>query len=596
MAFLGEINHGVGATLNGSMPAGLLAMIGEDAKRYVIANPSGEAPIQVDCIETLTTVFTKTEAQWRTDLAGLSLGFTGTAFLGTEWGVPGTKYFFAVGYVEKVGYDEIVGVRYKIVDTSTLTVDGGFRYSARGYIGTFRLSPGCNGAAHIDSKCYAVCNTGGNLFDYANTFKAHLIELELTGTQINAASESWDGQITELPWEWGFLRANNERSYWDRACLIEVDAGIRIDCYIGKTEVDGNGGGLSPTIAALSAPAMLSTVVNPATHTHTGSNNVSASYGIPFSDTGLTYAGGAGTGRDDYTSPFQCSDGKIRMARGFSDLRNGRVREFSINATTGAITVGAVTDWELRNSAIALDQAREFIQVFKDGSDILWMLQADEYYAFGTVTGGSTPEEEDDEDVGDFEALCVVDWDPCILTPEDITVAIVAPTVSPGRSLSGREQVVQPDAGFFTVTLHRVKVWSETELQTWREYELKLDGRNNSACVPLYEAKLSDTPIVAVAGATAAVGAVRVTITQSAGASVRAGMHFEVGERAYRLMSNSGTSWRVWPPLRKAIANGAALNFNDPKLRCRMVRDDGMALTLEHLQFGKRDVVFVEDV
>ncbi len=200
------------------------------------------------------------------------------------------------------------------------------------------------------------------------------------------------------------------------------------------------------------------------------------------------------------------------------------------------------------------------------------------------------------EDVPDDVTPCDVEWDACVLVPRNITVEIVSPTSSPGRSHSGRQQIVQHDAGFLRVTLHDVKVWSSDELFTWREYESTLDGRNGTCCVPLYEAKLSDTPIAATLGASAPVGAVSLTINQTTGAPIRAGMHFQVGERAYRLISGSGTSWKVRPPLRDAVTSGDSLNFNDPSLRCRLERDDGMDLMLEHLRFGKKTVTFVEDV
>jgi hypothetical protein len=73
-------------------------------------------------------------------------------------------------------------------------------------------------------------------------------------------------------------------------------------------------------------------------------------------------------------------------------------------------------------------------------------------------------------------------------------------------------------------------------------------------------------------------------------------MHFQVGPWVYVLVSGSGTDWRVWPPLRAAVTIGTSLNFNDPRLRCRLATDDAMDIMLEHLRFGKPDVRFIEDV
>lgn len=598
MAFIGEINHG--ASLAPSMPSGLLTMVGQDGQHYVLANPLGATPIVLDHVEGVATVWTRTEAQWRTDLASLSMGDTGTAFISTEWGAPGTPYLYAAGYIDKGGYFEVVIVEYTIVDSSTVTVSDGFRYSTLGYTG---VPDYVNAVAVIGTDCYIVCSTGGSLVNFNPTHKAHLVKLPLTGGGVDASSESWEGQITELPWEWGFLRAINGRPYFSRASIFEVEDGIRVDCYIGKTEVDGNGNGLSPTIAALSEPAVLSTIVSPGTHTTSGSTDVSDEYGVPFADTGLTFSGSPGTSRDDYTSPYLCADGKLRMGRGNSeDTTLGRIREFDLDTSgAGTVSPAAVNDYTLTDDPPALGQDIEFLQVFSEGSDLYWMIWSDEFYAFGILEDATEVDEPDDEDCGsededDAAAPCLFEWDECLLVPESITVELVSPSVSPGRSLTGREQVIQPDAGCWRVTLSGIKVWSEDELLKWREYESALNGRTGTCCVPLYEGILSSTPIAATLGADAAIGVVRLTINQSAGATIRAGMHFQVGERSYRLISGSGTNWRVLPPLRDALTSGATLNFNDPRLRCRLERDDGMDIMLELLRFGKPSVTFIEDV
>ncbi len=178
---------------------------------------------------------------------------------------------------------------------------------------------------------------------------------------------------------------------------------------------------------------------------------------------------------------------------------------------------------------------------------------------------------------------------------------MVSPTVSPGRSLSSREQVVQADAGYWRITLFGIKVWTETELLLWREYESALNGRTGTVLVPLYEAPLTSTPIVALAGADYDIGLVRIGVVQSAGATIRKGMHFSAGDRGYRIERVFGTdagiiSVLIWPPLRDFIESAEALNFNTPRVRCRLERDDGMNINLEHLKFAKPDVTVVEDV
>ena len=120
--------------------------------------------------------------------------------------------------------------------------------------------------------------------------------------------------------------------------------------------------------------------------------------------------------------------------------------------------------------------------------------------------------------------------------------------------------------------------------------------------MPFYEGKLSATPIIATMAGDFSPGDVRLSIAQTAGATIRGGMHFSTNERGYRIKrvlgvdGDSITTVIVWPPLRDVIANGATLDFNTPTVRCRLERDDGMAIMLEHLKFGKHTVAFVEDV
>lgn len=206
------------------------------------------------------------------------------------------------------------------------------------------------------------------------------------------------------------------------------------------------------------------------------------------------------------------------------------------------------------------------------------------------------------EDEADAIEPCDVEWPECDLVPTDIDVEVVSPTKSPGRSFNGNERVVQQDSGYWRITLTGIKVWTEEELLLWRDIESTLNGRNGTCCVPFYEGKLSATPIVATAGTDATIGASRMGITQSAGATVQNGMHFSVGDYGYvieRVFGTDGdgiTSVLLWPPLREAITTGQSLNFNTPKVRCRLERDDGMEINLELLTFAKQTVVFVEDV
>lgn len=229
-------------------------------------------------------------------------------------------------------------------------------------------------------------------------------------------------------------------------------------------------------------------------------------------------------------------------------------------------------------------------------------------------TGGSvttcndspgTPDPVEDDCEGEDEADAAPTpetWPTCDFVPEDIDVQAVSASATPGRAHSGRQQFVQQAAGHWRIELIGIPIWTKTLALQWRALEAKLDGRNGTILVPFYEGKLSSTSITATAAGAYEPGDVRIAITQTAGATIRAGMHFSVSDRGYRIkkrLSDDGDGNAqvvIWPPVRDAIAHGATLNFNTPHVRCRLERDDGMGIMFEHLKYGKHNVAFVEDV
>lgn len=211
------------------------------------------------------------------------------------------------------------------------------------------------------------------------------------------------------------------------------------------------------------------------------------------------------------------------------------------------------------------------------------------------------PDECGSEDEAD-DLATAIDWPKCVLVPASINVEVVSQTVSPGRSFTGIEQIIQPDAGFWRITYSGIPIRNKAHALQWRETESALNGRNNPVMVPLYEAKLSSTPVVAVVVDDKPIGAAAgITLFQSAGETITAGMHFQAGDYAYRIKrvvdeDDGLTTVTIFPPLRQAISADDVLDFNDPHCRCRLERDDGMDVNLELLRFASPSVSFVEDV
>jgi len=211
------------------------------------------------------------------------------------------------------------------------------------------------------------------------------------------------------------------------------------------------------------------------------------------------------------------------------------------------------------------------------------------------------PDECGEEDEADALQTAIT-WSQCELVPGSISVDVVAPSVSPGRSFSGIEQLVQPEAGYWRITYHDVPIRTRADVLRWREIEGALEGRNGVILIPVYEAKLSSEAIAASAAEDYEIGETRIGIVQTAGSVLPAGIHFSHGGRLYRITrihsQETGETYDVsiYPPLRAAIAADDSLDFNTPECRCRLERDDSMDLNLELLRFSRPSVTFVEDV
>lgn len=229
-----------------------------------------------------------------------------------------------------------------------------------------------------------------------------------------------------------------------------------------------------------------------------------------------------------------------------------------------------------------------------------------------------------------------VSWPMDLLKPAGGRAKPAFATISGGRSLSGIEQVIANDAGFWTLTMHELTVTSEDALRVWNEIELILGGRSGTVLVPVltnsipYPVDGNGDPITAYAESAHSDGAyfsdgsgyaqdvisattensiaARAVTGQfrfSAGGELKAGMYWGVGERAYRIKSidssftdGSGTVYVVsfWPPAREAIAGGTALELLDPRFRARLATDSEMAFDADVLYRGRPSLDFIEDV
>lgn len=199
-------------------------------------------------------------------------------------------------------------------------------------------------------------------------------------------------------------------------------------------------------------------------------------------------------------------------------------------------------------------------------------------------------------------------WDRTLLMPGEVEGPFAAPNnVSGGVSLDGVEQVVGNSPGRLQIRFSQIAVNTAAKVRRWQEIAARVDGRLTPLLVPALDRQRAPSPsVTAVMVGAVAPGDVACSIrVNSGGGALLAGMHWSVGERLYRIseivsVTDYGTH-KVYAvkfrlPCREAIADAAALEFNDPWFRVRLASDDAMRLTLNALRFGTGTVDFVEDL
>lgn len=587
----------------GIVPSGAWFLTGEDGNHYVVVGQQGSASpqIKLGCAETNSTVWTRTSAEWESDFNGeAAVGAPTAGASGMGQGpipIPGTKYFYIPGKIGGGPPEWNIGVRYAIESSSNIVVDGIFAYATvdtpAGVLGTVW----CFGANVVDDQLFAVCWLYNGIFD--GNGRPYLVRLPLSYGEniVESTTSVWPLHRTSLHSAFGQYTAYFEsggQGYFNYCALLKYpgDDNLMILTYRCQDSLPDVESGLTTAGSEY-------VIVNYTAQSVGSLTSAQAALGQPWSDVALGYAGTTTSNNyfNDYSGPA-INGNELIFARCFVDQPTiKQLRRFEYDETGGSFAEVDTLQVVIA-SGTASDRA---VMVARDGDRLLAGSYVVSQWALGElsvpyITLGDC-EGEDEADAPPTPET----WPTCDLVPEDIDVQAVSETQTPGRSLGGRQQFVQRAAGHWRFELIGIPVWTKELALQWHALESKLDGRNGTILVPFYEAPLSGTPIVATAADAFYVGDVRLTIEQTAGATIRAGMHFSAGERGYRIKRVTGTaagitSVVIWPPLRDVIAAEESLDFNDPVCRCRQERDDGMAIMFELLKFGKHTVAFVEDV
>ena len=202
-------------------------------------------------------------------------------------------------------------------------------------------------------------------------------------------------------------------------------------------------------------------------------------------------------------------------------------------------------------------------------------------------------------------------WPREALSPRKVTCQPVPGTIGGGVSITGLEQVIASDAGYWRIVLDEIPIAGVQRKRLWNAMAVRLQGRLNLCDVPIYDdaapwpvvggipveayytphsdgSTLSDggeyetDSIVATSVGGAVAGSSSIVINMAAGSALGAGISFSwqgaVKNRLYRIMDITSLletqfTCSIWPPVRETILNGDALNFNNPVLTCRLATD-----------------------
>lgn len=227
-------------------------------------------------------------------------------------------------------------------------------------------------------------------------------------------------------------------------------------------------------------------------------------------------------------------------------------------------------------------------------------------------------------------------WPVCFLMPTGGAPKPAARSIGGGPSITGIEQVVISDAGFWRLTMTGVVINNYDRVMVWNGIAGILNGRVGTCLIPsllngtapwpilaghrlthygdIFHSDLSSFSdgsgysqevITAELDTAIALRGTTATIRVIYGSALLSGMHFSVNERLFRILrvsnvraSGSDTLYDVtlWPPAREAVLAGESLEFDRPMFRARLATDDAMDVDFGLFKFASPSVEWVEDV
>ncbi len=223
-----------------------------------------------------------------------------------------------------------------------------------------------------------------------------------------------------------------------------------------------------------------------------------------------------------------------------------------------------------------------------------------------------------------------------LFNPDTITLKPAGSVISGGESLSGETDVIRTDGGgYWMIIMSGIDLINDAQLKAWQAWEDHLDGGATKVLVPVPELRQAPRPALplrpsqllatsddpyfpeALAFATpwitasivgaGALRATEITIDVTGGARLMGGERFAIdnatsGRRVHRVrrvLSRGGTDGQqatvsIRPPLREAVTNGQAVDFDWPSVVATLMPDSNISPVIERGRYARVDISFRE--
>jgi hypothetical protein len=230
----------------------------------------------------------------------------------------------------------------------------------------------------------------------------------------------------------------------------------------------------------------------------------------------------------------------------------------------------------------------------------------------------------------------IVYWPEKLLKPQTISVDLAHRNLRSPSAASGFTQVVSNSAGIWKVSFSNIPVYSAQMIKCWRAIDTLIEGQLFPLSIPVFDhprspsstdnygrnlynfynsstshsdgtffsdgSGYSSTWTRVFATTAGTVGATTISVLKSPPlATLEPGQRFSVNDRLYQIQkitaqTDTTATFTVRPPIREAFSIGTRLEFDNPRVRVKLLSDTAMNIPLNFNQQTFPTLDFIEDL